>query len=191
MTLSLLLPPNGIVSVAPTAITPGRARRRLSASSANACSAGASLYRAAGRETEAVSTPLGSNPGSTASSSRKLAKRSPAPTSSTNANATCATTSARRSDRAPRPLVPVRPSSRSTAVRFTGNTPAAGISPRSTPIAAAIPIVKRTTMPSIAISSPRGSSCTLSLPISRSAANPTASPATADTSVSSTLSDIS
>ena len=68
-----------------------------------------SAYRERGRLTDAVSTPSGLKPGSTASTWRKLANSRPAPISSTNANATCATTSARRSVRAPRPPVPLRP----------------------------------------------------------------------------------
>ena len=49
---------------------------------------------------------------------RKLASSRPAPMSSMNANATCADTSARRAKRAPRPAVPLRPSSRNAWLRF-------------------------------------------------------------------------
>ena len=141
MTLSLLLPPIGIVLVAPAALTPGSARSRRSASSVKPRNVVSSPYRARGRLTDTVSTPSGLNPGSTANTRRKLANSRPAPMSSTNANPTCATTSARRSVRAPRPLVPVRPSSRSTAVRLAGSTVATGISPSTSPITAAIAIV--------------------------------------------------
>ena len=49
--LSLLFPPNGIVSVAPTRLTPGSAARRCRALCVNPTSAVSSLYRARGRLT--------------------------------------------------------------------------------------------------------------------------------------------
>ena len=112
------LPPSGKLSVAPAAFTPGSARRRRSASFVKPISACIGVARA--RQATRGQHPSGLNPGSTASTLRKLANRSPAPTNKRNANATCVTTSPRRNDCAPRPVVPVRPSSRSTPIRFAG-----------------------------------------------------------------------
>ena len=107
MTLSLLLPPNGMVLVTPAAVTPGSARIRRSASLVNPTQLVVVVVaraRQAWRTT--VSTLSRLKPGSTASTWRKLANSRPAPISSTNAKATCVTTSPRRSVRAPRPAVP-------------------------------------------------------------------------------------
>ena len=101
ITLSLCAPEKGSVSVAPAAVTPGSARTRRSASSANARRACSSAYRERGSETEAVATRSDEKPGSTCSTRAKLASSSPAPSSSTNVTATWATTSVRRSVRAP------------------------------------------------------------------------------------------
>ena len=137
MAEALALFPNGRLSVAPAAVTPGNARTRRTASLVKRPNASASAYRALGNATAPVSTPLVENPGLTSSTFLKLANRSPAPINNRNAHPTWVTTSTRRSDWAPRPLVAVRPSSLNTPSTLADSVAASGMSPSTRPIAAA------------------------------------------------------
>ena len=162
--------------MAPAASTPGSARMRSSARAVYDRSALSSGYRAARGDTRPVSTCSAVNPGSTPRSCRKLASSSPAPMRRTNASATCATTSAPRTARAPRPAVPVRLSSRSTTLRLTPAMCMAGTAPTMTPSAAARPRMKRTTTASMRISWARGMSASPSDVSAPRLQNPSARP---------------
>ena len=113
--VALVAAPGNVV-VAPAAVTPGMPRMAASARSIKVLASESFGYSDCGTLVAAVTTPRTSNPGSTCSNWRKLARISPAPASRTNASPTCATTRTCRTRRARRPPVPERLSSRSTSV---------------------------------------------------------------------------
>ena len=166
--LALKDPPKGTELVTPAEATPGSARTRSSARPANVRSAASSGYAVAGRSTLAVITLAALNPGSTASTWRKLAKSRPAPMSRTSATATCVVTSAARITRVRRPPVLDRPSSRNAWLRLAFRMLEIGTMPRNRPVASAVASVKATTVASMPISLARGNRSMPNVAIARS-----------------------
>jgi hypothetical protein len=148
MTVEEKSPEKGSWAVTLARATPGRARTSRRSSSRKSRRAVPSGYRDAGREMLPVSTPWGSNPGSSRRTSWKLRSMSPAPARRTKARATCPVTSPLRIRTARRLAVPLRLSERKTAFSSERMTWRRGMAPKKRPAPMPRAMVKATTVPS-------------------------------------------
>ena len=197
MRLPQLSPASGREETAPTERTPGKVRTPARSSSKNAearaVEAGenartsfSSTYLCAGSDTSAVSTPCGSNPGSTRSRRYMLFMSRPAPASRTTASATSATTSALVSRR--RPGVAAGAVSLSDSRRSIADPCRAGAIPKRTPVRSETSSVNASTEPSTFTGRMRGSTSYPSALTASAAQYASARPARPPRTASSTLS---
>ena len=149
-------PTSGAWLTALAASTPGSRRTASTASVKNAARRPGSAADEPCTDTDIVSTPRGSKPGSSADAAARLRSVSPAPISRTSASASSETTKTSRSSASrPWPVVPRAPRRSPMRVRAACH---AGTRPKTRPVTIETPSVKASVQPSTAMSAARGRS---------------------------------